>query len=195
MQGIAEAIKYFYQEFILRDVLAYVTPGAIIVGCVLLLQYKDLAAIISILKDIPFVASIPIFGALFLIGFGLQNLGEMIGLLKWHERVNDEEHLRYLQAFHDSTRSDESGWLERTRERISVKKNASGTVAMAFGIVLILVSLTVWNPSLLSWAVMLLVVLLSVGLYRGHRRQRQAQATWESLSIDKAESEKRAAST
>ena len=185
MQGIAEAIKYFYQEFILRDVLGYVTPGAIIVGCVLLLQYKDLAAIVDILKEIPFVASIPIFGALFMIGFGLQNLGEMIGLLKWHERDSDAEHLRYLKALHDSTQSDTSGRLERTRERMAVKKIASGTVAMAFGIVLILGSLTVWNPNLLSWAVLLLGALLMVGVYRGHRHQGRVQALWENLVVDK----------
>lgn len=30
MQGIAEAIKYLYQQFILRDVVAYVAPGTIL---------------------------------------------------------------------------------------------------------------------------------------------------------------------
>lgn len=32
MQGIAEGIKYLYQQFILRDVVAYVTPGTILAG-------------------------------------------------------------------------------------------------------------------------------------------------------------------
>jgi hypothetical protein len=47
MQGIGEAIKYFYQQFILRDVLAYVTSGAILAGCVLFLHYGDLTAVVE----------------------------------------------------------------------------------------------------------------------------------------------------
>jgi hypothetical protein len=30
MQGITEAIKYLYQQFILRDVVAYVTPRTVL---------------------------------------------------------------------------------------------------------------------------------------------------------------------
>jgi hypothetical protein len=81
MQGISEAIKYLYEDFIFRDVLGYVTPGAILIGCVLLLYYTDPTVVINTLSAIPVVLYIPIFGIAFVIGFALENLGDMLHVL------------------------------------------------------------------------------------------------------------------
>jgi hypothetical protein len=194
MQGIGEAIKYFYQQFILRDVLAYVTSGAILAGCVLFLRYGDLATLVGILKDVPFVAAIPIFGILFMIGFGLQNLGEMTQLLKWHNREkdgkrDDKRHLEILQNFHhfsantNTPDTSDTGWLERTRERIEVKKFTSGNGALAIGISVILAGIAKWQPGLLGLAELALSLLLILALLRGHRNQREIGQAWEDLVI------------
>ncbi|MEK6281057.1 MAG: hypothetical protein AABN95_11950 [Acidobacteriota bacterium] len=179
MAEVAESIKYFYQEFILRDVLSYVTPGAIVAGCVLKLNYGDSAGIL--LKDLPGVYYIPIFGVLFLIGFALQNLGELLHILKWHDRRNDKTHLQILKTFHSRSKAvgENAEWIERTRERMAVKKIASGTAIMATLISLVLIALKEYYPASLEVAEVLLCLLLVIALYQGHRRQLRAQEFWE----------------
>src|SRR5437867_3679679 len=51
MQGIAEAIKYWYQQFIVRDVVAYVTPGTILAACSLRVYLRSETAAVALLKD------------------------------------------------------------------------------------------------------------------------------------------------
>lgn len=185
MQGIGEAIKYFYEDFVFRDVLGYVTPGTILLSCVLLLYYKDPSAVINILKDIPFLAYIPAFGFAFIVGFALENLGEMLGVLKWHKRQSDKDHLATLIKFHDKVKGtgaenpSGSEWLERTRERITAKGYMTGNSVFAIGFSLILTLITLWNSSLLPLAVFVLSLILAVALYRGHRQQRKIQKIWE----------------
>jgi hypothetical protein len=185
MAELAEAIKNFYQEFILRDVLSYVTPGAVVAGCVLKLHYGSSAVVF--LKDLPGVSYIPIFGVLFLIGFALQNLGELLHILKWHnrrdehKRIDDHIHLHILKTFHDRTKEmkEESDWMERTRERTAIKKTACGTMIMATLISLLLIALRKYLPGSLGAAEVLLCLLLLIALYQGHRRQLRAQEIWE----------------
>src|SRR5829696_5713784 len=106
MQGIAEAIKYLYQQFILRDVVAYVAPGTILAACLLRVHFRGLEPAVLFVEGIPKIAYVPIYGLLFTLGFGIQNFGELIGLLKDHVRKDDNGHLsetlrfEKLQEFH-----------------------------------------------------------------------------------------------
>jgi hypothetical protein len=158
-------------------VLSYVTPGAIVAGCVLKLHH---AAFLEWLKGLPTAAYIPLFGILFLIGLALQNLGELLRILKWHDRTDDKTHLKILHKFHSSSQKTcENEWLERTRERMAVKKIAAGTTVMATVISLGLIVLHEYSPDSLSKAEVILCLLLVIGLYHGHRRQLRAQESWE----------------
>ena len=82
MQGFADAIKYFYQQFILRDFLAYVTPGALVIACVLFVKTGNFDTWLKTLGKIPLLAYLVLFGLSFAIGFALQNIGEKIGVVK-----------------------------------------------------------------------------------------------------------------
>ena len=194
MQGIGEAIKYFYEDFIFRDVLGYVTPGTVLVGCVLLLYYKDPTLVINTLSAIPIVLYIPIFGIAFVIGFALENLGEMLHVLKWHERKTDKDHLAVVKEFHNSVKDTEdknppgSEWLERTRERITAKAYLAGNSVFAIGLSVILISINALNPSLFPSAVLLLSVVLTMALYRGHRHEHEIQTIWENEVVHKKHS-------
>jgi hypothetical protein len=184
MQGLVELIRYFYEQWILRDVLGYVTPGAIVVVAVSL-QYASPEELVEALGEIPFIAYIPLYGLLFAVGFAIQNLGEILGLLKWHNRENHDIQLQKLEKFHEATQDDERGWLERTRERISVKKNMSGTAAVAIFISLIFFLVTwITNDQLtVTVAVTILALSLILALLFGHRRHRKLQLYWENIVI------------
>src|SRR5580765_1224480 len=106
MQGIAEAIKYLYQQFILRDVVAYVAPGTILAACLLRVHFRGLEQAVHFIERVPKVAYVPIYGLLFTMGLGIQNFGELIGLLRDNVRKDKDGHpseqLRFkkLQDFH-----------------------------------------------------------------------------------------------
>ena len=77
MKGFADAIKYFYQQFILRDLLAYVTPGAIVISCAIFVKPGDIKTCLNILHKLPAITYLILFGFSFAIGFALQNFGEL----------------------------------------------------------------------------------------------------------------------
>lgn len=203
MQAITDAIKYFYQEFILRDVVAYVAPGAILATCVLWVVFGSDSAV-KILLGVPKIAYLPLYGVIFITGLGLENLGEMLGVLRFHNRVDesrkrskernrpsDREHFRVLQQFHRATsaqvdpeKADGYGvWLERTRERITVKKYASGNIAIAILVSMILWLVTNRWPEWRLHAVVAVGAILIMALLRAHWHQLKLQVIWEDEAL------------
>ena len=203
MQGITEAIKYLYQQFILRDVVAYVAPGAILAGCVFCVVFGTDKAV-RILLGIPAIAYLPIYGIVFITGLGLENLGEMLRMLRFHNRgdeshkrrkdrsrADDREHFRVLQKFHRATsaqgdRDKDDGygaWLERTRERITVKKYASGNIAIAILVSMVLLLVTNRRPDWRLQAIVAVLAILIVSLLRAHWYQLNLQVIWEDEAL------------
>jgi hypothetical protein len=198
---IAEAVKYFYEKWLLRDVLSFVTPGALVVSAIAL-QYFSSDELLTILAGLPLLAYVPIFGALYIIGFGLQNLGYTIRALKWHDREalagkeKDWVQLNYLVQFHQRVIDEgEDHWLEQTRERINVKTNASGTAVVAITIVLLVYAIGLFDLAiglliglpdlkiLSTLFVALLVVALIASLWLAHRQQRKLLKYWEDIVV------------
>lgn len=199
MQGITEAIKYLYQQFILRDVVAYVAPGAILAGCVLWVVFGTDKAV-RIVLGIPAITYLPIYGLVFITGLGLENLGEMLRILRFHNRrdefkgssrPDDKEHFRVLQSFHRATSAQGdtgkgdgySAWLERTRERITVKKYASGNIAMAIMVSMVLLLVTNRRPDWRLQATVAVGAILIVSLLRAHWHQLSLQVIWEDEAL------------
>lgn len=207
MQGIVEAIKYLYQQFILRDVVAYVAPGSILIGCVLWLVLGRTGAA-ALIPNIPAIVYLPIYGFVFITGLALENLGEMVGVLRFHNRraesqidtqkdtkdrnrPDDKEHFRVLQEFHQATSalggSNEGdgygAWLERTRERITVKKYAAGNMAIAILISMMLMVVTYYRPDWKFKAIVVVGAILIVSLLRAHWYQLNLQVIWEDEAV------------
>jgi hypothetical protein len=191
MQGIAEAIKYLYQQFILRDVVAYVTPGTILAASVLKVLLTTQNAI-NFVKEIPKIAYVPIYGLLFVIGLALENIGVVLKILPEHKRADDGERFEKLQDFHRATaikgstdqRNDYGDALERMRERIEVKKYASGNIALALVISAILIWVTKIIPQSNRWAVASVGAILVASLVRVHGRQLNNVTIWEDIALD-----------
>ena len=192
MQGLFEAIKYFYQQFILRDVVAYVAPGTILAACLLRVHLGSLEHAVDFIKSIPTVGYVPIYGLLFTIGLGIQNFGEMIRLLKDTVREDEQQRLDKLQQFHRAVlshhvsqqmNSEYSEVLERTRERIDIKKYASGNIALA----IVMGGLVIWVgktfPNSAHWAILVIGVILVISLIRTNHVQAGNVAIWEEGAI------------
>lgn len=76
MEGIGDAIKYLYDKFLLRDVLSFIVPGAIV--------SIPAAYIINpniVNYPLPWPFYILIFGAVYMLGFSLQCLGQLMGVI------------------------------------------------------------------------------------------------------------------
>jgi hypothetical protein len=197
MSGLAETIKYLYQQFILRDVVAYVAPGTILATCLLRVHFRGLEPAVLFIQGIPKIAYVPIYGLLFTLGLGIQNFGNLIRLLKDNVRKDDKGHLseelrfERLQDFHrvvlsrhtPDQRDEYAEWMERTRERIEVKKYASGNIALALamGTVVILLAKLSWNAG--RWAILATGAILAVSLIYANHRQAANVKIWEDGAI------------
>lgn len=83
MSDISDTIKGFYSDFILRDLLSFVTPGAIVVFSLVFALWESWEKIIYTLCLIPWPVWILIFGFFYLTGLTLQIIGESICCFKF----------------------------------------------------------------------------------------------------------------
>jgi|WetSurMetagenome_2_1015567.scaffolds.fasta_scaffold05260_9 hypothetical protein len=90
MSDLSDTIKGFYSDFILRDLLSFVTPGAIVGGAFMIaLSYVGsgskfgLQNFLFMINHIPIFIWILLFGLFYIIGFGLQNIRELFPWLKF----------------------------------------------------------------------------------------------------------------
>jgi hypothetical protein len=187
MQGIAEAIKYLYQQWILRDIVAYVTPGTILGACLLKIFLHG-GSVLDFVRGIPAIAYVPIYGLLFATGLAVQNFGEKVGVLWDHQRdlpreKSPDEWSRFdaLREFHRvaCNQSEYGEELERTRERIEVKKYASGNIALASLISLILISVSMILPNSGRWPAVIVGMVLILSLWRAHWTELRYLAIWQ----------------
>jgi hypothetical protein len=168
MAGIAEALKYLYQQFILRDIVAYVTPGSILAACVLRIALGSYVEVVNFIRGIPAIAYVPIYGVLFIIGLAIQNFEEFFGIIRDTKRPalhdiddNVKKRFKCLRQFHHAAFATKGSpkeidyveELERTRERIEVKKYTSRNIALAVGIATVLVTVTKTLPALRHWPI------------------------------------------
>jgi hypothetical protein len=182
MSDISDTIKNLYREFILRDLLSFITPGAIVVGTIVFLQW-DISQILEFFKAISWFVYIPIFGASFMVGFAIQCLGEIAGIIKFHNCNTDAEHWQKLIMF----RSKADDKTDRQHERFVVLKQMCGNGAGALLIASVFVVIKLWIECLFLWVLGFLVVLLVYGLYRGHRIHLRRQEEFEDLILNDAQ--------
>src|SRR6266581_242145 len=104
MQGIADAIKYLYQQWILRDIVAYVTPGTILAVSLLKVLLNG-ESVMARINGLPPIAYVPLYGLLFSIGVAVQNFGEVIWVLKeYRKSVDHQKHQNEWLRFRDLLR-------------------------------------------------------------------------------------------
>jgi hypothetical protein len=75
MVDVGNVISEFYSEFVLRDLLSFVTPGAIVLGSVLYLIWP-VGFLLHLFYFLNPLLFIPLFGMCYIIGIGLLVLGD-----------------------------------------------------------------------------------------------------------------------
>ena len=83
MSDLSDTIKGFYSDFILRDLLSFVTPGAIVVFSIAFMLSESWEQLFKNLCIIPWFAWILFFGFFYLIGLSLQVVRELFPWLKF----------------------------------------------------------------------------------------------------------------
>jgi hypothetical protein len=94
MSDLSDTIKGFYSDFILRDLLSFVTPGAIVfltfIFAVLKIDISTIwgqTYIVHILSQISIIIWILLFGLFYIVGLGLQIVNQRISLYTM-EKIN-----------------------------------------------------------------------------------------------------------
>lgn len=83
MGGFGDAIKYLYSQFILRDLLSFITPGAIVSTAALMLLWEEWWVFFDFIHS-HWPLYIIIFGVFYVVGFAVQCFGEIVGLIRIH---------------------------------------------------------------------------------------------------------------
>ncbi len=195
MTDFGNAIKYLYREFILRDILSFVTPGAIIIvtASVLLIPeptLKDsLERLFGYSRSMYWLLYIPLFGLFFMVGFAVQCFGEIFDIIRftpndqgcWRQRFNifwckwakDSNNIWWGQAherfatLHEAIKDDETAW--HGRERLVVLKQMCGNGFLAILIAGLLILVHQCWPQVWLWFLLTVAFLLLVSLFWGFR--------------------------
>jgi hypothetical protein len=143
--SISSIFSGFYSHFILRDLLAKITPGSIVLLTIFstLFTLKDGLMIFDYLKNF-FTWSIFIIVS-WLIGFAIQGVGEYVGIIRYYpkkvgnDKLDDSEWYQTRLKFLKNAGEFE----KREEERLCVVKEACGNGCVCLIISLILVILNV----------------------------------------------------
>lgn len=170
MGDVADTIKYLYEKFILRDVLSFVTPGALVVLTAFLFIPDPTVGgrfqrLISDLQQISWVFYILLFGLFFAVGFAIQCLGEFFGIVyftprgqsTWSQRLSIFSTQRVLAAqswwwaeddeqivkFHEEKDSNYARceWAIQWRERRVITKQLCANNFLAIAIIAIIIGI------------------------------------------------------
>jgi len=188
MGDFGNAIKYLYSQFILRDVLSFITPGAIIVFTMLFLFYREIFD-----YSFHWLLYIPLFGVFYMVGFAVQCFGELTGLIRTHRLAesnfgqrlsvllkrnwaNDQriwwiqahrERVAYNEYVNEEEHRGERAWARSQDERMVVLKQICANNFLAVVIVGIFIPINQCCCAS-SWCLLILVVPLLAALFWGY---------------------------
>ena len=102
---MGDTIKYLYSQFILRDLLSFITPGAMVVLAALLLFLPEqclsqrLDTLFRYSRDMHWLLYIPLFGVFYVVGFAVQYLGVFCGCIRLHKTDKSSIKQRFKMSF------------------------------------------------------------------------------------------------
>lgn len=193
---MGEAIKYLYSQFILRDLLSFITPGAIVLVSICYVFDEQFYSI-----SIHWILFIPLFGFAFVVGFAIQCLGEIFGVVSfrpnikstWYDRMkiifckwreldnpackwNDPDNPLGMkkayeadQAFWKAVKDDEE--KKQGRERAVVLTQLCINNAFSLFIATIPIVIYQWSEFASHISVYIILLILLLSLFWGHRVQ------------------------
>jgi hypothetical protein len=218
MGDIGGAIKYLYSQFILRDVLSFITPGAIVVLTTIFLFLPEpyltqrVDTFFRYSREIHWLIYIPIFGIFYFVGFAMQCFGDIVGFVRfspyiekslkkrwrmflcsWDENYKKPEESNmwwweahekwadFFEVIKEDTKYNDD--IRQGRERLVVIKQMCSNAFIAIILSCILIPFALLSP----WVSLgLLIAVLVISLFWGHRVHTLTQYTRERITTDRS---------
>ncbi len=210
MGEVSNIVRYLYSKFLMRDLLSFILPGAILITSVLLL-FLGPSQLFGYVKEVPLIAYVLLFGFCFLVGFFIQCFGTLVctchPLIKFYSpRWLDEEERTQTEDDKGNDIKDGSKRVSAIRnirrmnlqdvykehwERIAVLKQMCGNnaLALSFSFLIYVVSALIQSGfgTFLTWpgiVVCILYILTIRFLFAGHKQQLDRQMAFEKEVLD-----------
>jgi hypothetical protein len=140
---VADFFQAFYTQFILRDLLGKVAPGAILLGG-LTLSFIPFAKAVEHGGQAGFGAWVVAGAVAWLLGISLQGLGEIVHFIRYYPRsVPDREWRRKLAKFHAEAKASQAQHFER----FVVIKEACGNAVVAIVVTTAIIAAMRWGTT------------------------------------------------
>jgi hypothetical protein len=196
MGSFGDVINNLYSKFILRDVLSFITPGAIVVISATYLINPNVFEN----HYIPWPFYIPLFGAFYFVGYAGQCFGELIGFIRffrsdegcfrqrlnlfsrrWRERdllKNEREKTIDFQCI-----TEKLEWASQHLERVVIHKQMAANSVIAVIIAGIFLGVSSCPKFVHIIVLSVITILFVVSLYWDFRDSLLAQDTIENKII------------
>jgi ubiquinone/menaquinone biosynthesis C-methylase UbiE len=135
MNGLTELVNSFYNNFILRDIVAKIVPGVLLAYSIATLKYEP-ARILKFIREASTIELAFLIAASWVIAFGVQAMGEARGLIRlWPKGLGSDKARKRIVCFGRRATAEE----KRIVERYVVVKEACGLGYLAFLIALVMI--------------------------------------------------------
>lgn len=186
MNEATTIVKALYENFLLRDIFAKIIPGVILIS-VSVYQIPLTDEIINVAEKIGWPMVFIGAGTAWIMGFAIQELGEIFHIIKHHPESYSDAKQRYKQRI--KFESVASANHSQQVERYAVIKEATGNGATTVFLSLFVVYLhkIISGIPLFSWASMiqeLMVIVFALALVRANRSHAKKQYEYIDNVVD-----------
>ena len=149
MDSVSSVIDRLYTGYLLRDLVAKVLPGSLVIGA---LAFSPRTHGISMrwLAHLPWWSWVLAIALAFIVGFAIQAIGEWTGWARIYPdgSSRDETARRAAMDRMVALGSDGSTWATQQRERYVVLKEMAANVSLAAVITIVILVTTLVSPIL-----------------------------------------------
>ena len=194
---MSDFFNNLYEKFLLRDILSFITPGAILTVSVFLLWLSP-SQILENIAKIHWILYILIFGFLYIVGFAIQCLGaefprvfRLPPLIRFHRDLTDskfynDDNLKDIYKRRLSSKESLGKDSKQQNERLVILQQmcGNGFLAATIAAILLLVKYLLPDFSLLApLATGLLTLFLLASLYVGHLVHVRRHSIWQDVVL------------
>ena len=135
MNNVTELVNSFYNNFILRDIVAKIVPGVLLAFSIATLKYEP-SRVLKFIREASPIELAFVTAASWVISFGAQAMGEAVGLIRlWPRKLTSDQARKRIVCFGRRATAEE----KRIVERYVVIKEACGLGYLALLIALFLI--------------------------------------------------------
>jgi hypothetical protein len=188
-------LNTLYSQLVLRDLLGYIAPGAIVSAAIGVRISGGWGKFFSHIKALPIIVWIPLLAVIYLVGLAISGLvfemPPLNRLFTYHNHPTYKEFLEQLANFRESLSPNTAvAWGQHHERYVDFKQGAANGAGALILSLLILVQWPATKPSFLDivryvGAVLLLVIAV-YSLHRVHSESRDRQDLWEKTVISRA---------